>query len=334
MPVSPARAAASRANGARSRGPVTAEGKARARANALRHGLRARTLAVTRLEREAEAAGFAAEIVASLAPADPVQLELAQGIAESFWRLRRVGRMEAEVLDEAAGTPSQTGPLGLAVVRDGNGPRALDTVIRYRAQASGELGRNLRLLLALRAEGEAGAPDPGEPDEGSTNDPDEDGTNEPEGRASEPDGARAPASPAPWAHANDNGTSEPEAGNRGPAGWLDPATGNGTNEPEAGTAGAVDGTSEPEPAHAAGDTNEPEAIRSDDLARPRSPGASCRRERVAGRWRYLAPDELGRLGQRHGAPEADEPDASLLEDLRASGYRIWTTARPSPSSAT
>lgn len=258
VPVSEARAAASRANGARSRGPTTPEGKARSRANALRHGLRARTLAVTRLEREAEAAGFAQAMVESLRPADPVQLELAQGIAESFWRLRRAGRMEAEVLDEAAGSSSQMGPLGLAVVRDGHGPRALDTVIRYRAQASGELGRNLRLLLALRATSEAAAE--------STNEPDEDGANGPEGGASEPDGARAPASPAPCAHANDNGTNEPDAGNRGPAGLLDPAIGNGTNEPEAETPGTVDGTSEPEPAHAAGDTNEPEAIGSDDLA--------------------------------------------------------------------
>jgi hypothetical protein len=42
----PARAAASRQNGARSRGPKTAEGKARSAQNALKHGLCARRFVV------------------------------------------------------------------------------------------------------------------------------------------------------------------------------------------------------------------------------------------------------------------------------------------------
>src|SRR4051794_23420826 len=43
-PVSPARAAAARANGTKSRGPKTAAGKARSCRNGLKHGMRAAVL--------------------------------------------------------------------------------------------------------------------------------------------------------------------------------------------------------------------------------------------------------------------------------------------------
>jgi hypothetical protein len=38
------------------------------------------------------------------------------------------------------------------VIRDGNGTRALDTLLRYRGSALAELWRALRLLKALQAE--------------------------------------------------------------------------------------------------------------------------------------------------------------------------------------
>jgi len=42
--------------------------------------------------------------------------------------------------------------LGLAVIRDANGPRAIDTLLRYRGSAHGELFRALAALKALQAE--------------------------------------------------------------------------------------------------------------------------------------------------------------------------------------
>jgi hypothetical protein len=42
--------------------------------------------------------------------------------------------------------------LGLALIRDGNGARAFDTLLRYRGTTLAELWRALRLLKALQAE--------------------------------------------------------------------------------------------------------------------------------------------------------------------------------------
>ena len=62
VPVSSARAEASRKNGARSRGPKTAEGKARSARNALKHGLRAEKYVVLPEEDADEFAGLEAEV--------------------------------------------------------------------------------------------------------------------------------------------------------------------------------------------------------------------------------------------------------------------------------
>jgi hypothetical protein len=69
VPVSHARAEASRRNGAKSRGPRTEAGKARASRNALKHGLRAQKHLVLP---EEDAAGFAEHEAALLAELAPV----------------------------------------------------------------------------------------------------------------------------------------------------------------------------------------------------------------------------------------------------------------------
>jgi hypothetical protein len=80
--------------------------------------------------------------------------------------------------------PFGDGDLGLALIRDGNGARAFDTLLRYRASAQAELHRTLRTLRALQAETRAqeAAPAPL--------------PNQPEPR-SNPGDSRAAAMPAP-----------------------------------------------------------------------------------------------------------------------------------------
>ena len=99
VPVSQARAEASRRNGAKSRGPRTPDGKARSSKNALKHGLRAQKYVVLPQEDAAEFAQFQAALLEELAPVGVMQTVLARRIGIAAWRLARADRMEAELLE-------------------------------------------------------------------------------------------------------------------------------------------------------------------------------------------------------------------------------------------
>jgi hypothetical protein len=149
IPVSSARAEASRRNGARSRGPVSPEGKARSAQNALKHGLRAEKYVVLPDEDAAGFAALAAALSDELAPEGVLQGILVRRVAQAAWRLDRADRLEAEVLEERR--YGGAGP-GLALIRDGNATRSFETLMRYRGAAMAELMRSLRTLKALQAE--------------------------------------------------------------------------------------------------------------------------------------------------------------------------------------
>ena len=142
-----ARILASRRNGARSRGPRTAAGKARTARNALKHGLRARRLArrsgatsggrpwepaALDDENASEFRAFQAAARAELAPSGTLQSELVARIVTAAWRARRGDRLEAALLGRHLGPDAPKAgdaqaALGLGLMRDGNGPRALET---------------------------------------------------------------------------------------------------------------------------------------------------------------------------------------------------------------
>ena len=147
-----ARAAASRSNGAKSRGPRTPEGKARSAQNALKHGLRAQRFLVVGNESAREFDALETALVDELAPEGTLQGLLAGRIARAAWRLERAERIEADLFAREMHSPLGGGDLGLALIRDGNGARAFDTLLRYRGSALAELWRALRLLKALQAE--------------------------------------------------------------------------------------------------------------------------------------------------------------------------------------
>jgi hypothetical protein len=194
--LSPARAEASRKNGARSRGPRTAEGKARSAQNALKHGLRAEKFVVVGGEDPREFAAFEAALVADLAPEGALQTLLAGRIARAAWRLQRADQIEAELFARQMKGLFDDGDLGHALIRDGNGARAFDTLLRYRGAAQAELFRTLRTLRALKIEaGQEATPSrPTRPQPEATTDPAPDPLpNKPEARGN-PGKARAAAS--------------------------------------------------------------------------------------------------------------------------------------------
>jgi hypothetical protein len=144
-----ARALASRKNGARSRGPKTREGKARSARNALKHGMRAAKHIVLPYEDAAEFAAHEATLLAELAPQGTLQTILARRVAVAAWRLARADRIEADLFKERH---IPDGGPGIALIRDGNGTRSFETLLRYRGAAMAEFSRALRTLKALQAE--------------------------------------------------------------------------------------------------------------------------------------------------------------------------------------
>jgi hypothetical protein len=164
--LAPARAAASRRNGAQSRGPRTPEGKARSAQNALRHGLRAQKFVVVGDEDPEQFAALEAALIEELAPEGALQTLLAGRMARAAWRLERAERIEAELFAREMQSPFGDGDLGLALIRDGNGARAFNTLLRYRGATLAELWRGLRLLKALQAEARAQEAAPLRPDRG------------------------------------------------------------------------------------------------------------------------------------------------------------------------
>ena len=149
VPVSNARAAASRQNGARSRGPSTPEGKARAAQNALKHGLRAQKYLVLPDEDAAEFEVLEAALVEELAPVGTLQTVLARRVAVAAWRLARADRLEVELFEERGYCNANP---DLALIRDGNGTRSFETLLRYRGAAMAEFWRALKTLKSLQAE--------------------------------------------------------------------------------------------------------------------------------------------------------------------------------------
>ena len=105
---------ASRANGAKSKGPKTPEGKARSSQNGVCHGLLANSLVLEEESKDIFTA-MHAEFVDEFAPSSPFESTLVGLMVAARWRCLRIWGMETSALDRemrslAAGGAPQNGP--------------------------------------------------------------------------------------------------------------------------------------------------------------------------------------------------------------------------------
>jgi hypothetical protein len=176
------KAESARINGARSKGPKTEEGKARSRFNALRHGLAANTVCLTKQERPI----FEAMVAAyneRFRPADTVEEDLIEQMCVAKWRQRRCWSMETAALNvqcrrDRRIVDSEFVELDdmtrntLAFMSLTEKDDFLQVLGRYEANARRAYHRALKDLRDLQAERKAKLPnEPTEPEQDDETDP-------------------------------------------------------------------------------------------------------------------------------------------------------------------
>ena len=143
-----ARRQASRINGAKSRGPKTAAGKARSSRNACTHGLFARKLDLGPADSEAIRNSRDAHF-RRFQPADPYELALVESMVLSWWAIRRAWDYERQAFDSAIACGAAQG--GRSLVPGHDLCHALDIASRCETTAARSYDRARRALSDHRA---------------------------------------------------------------------------------------------------------------------------------------------------------------------------------------
>jgi hypothetical protein len=157
--VSEKRAAASRANGAKSRGPVTAQGRANSSRNRLRHGLRAQTASVDR-ESADRLTALLASYEREFQPRSDMERKLVETMALAAWRRTCLWKLETveisrEVRRLELLTPDKTSIALVAFAFENlsgdGGP--LNLINRLESRCDRHYDRAFDRLAALRTRG-------------------------------------------------------------------------------------------------------------------------------------------------------------------------------------
>jgi hypothetical protein len=142
---------AARANGARSRGPVTPKGKANSSQNATRHGLLAKTVVLSNENADLFAANVD-ELIERFNPADEIEMAAIEEMAAAHWRLRRNLAIEHAVLEAglAIHPPAAGFRQTAAAFSDPANLPVLNLLHRYETRLQNIYQRAYRTLCLLR----------------------------------------------------------------------------------------------------------------------------------------------------------------------------------------
>jgi hypothetical protein len=189
MPISDARRAAARANGANSHGPVTPEGKAKSALNAVTHGLTASAIVLTTESKEKYAA-LLASYLEQCDPDGPIENDLVEEMVAAKWQQRRVAAMIAALIDVAMDQMEKeiadqfenidnTVRTVLAFKNQAKESATLALLNRYAARHAREYHRALKHLREIQSERRDQPTPPASPYGKSQNEPKPDVTPEP-----------------------------------------------------------------------------------------------------------------------------------------------------------
>jgi hypothetical protein len=151
----PKQTEASRANGAKSKGPVTPQGKRNSSRNSTRHGLLAETIVL-----EAELAGRFLQLLDSLIeehrPRTPTETMLVDTIAAARWRQDRIWGMQKVAFDHdiaSCDSAEESSPLRavLTLRSSAESVRTHELLLRYEIALDRQTSRALLRLQQLQA---------------------------------------------------------------------------------------------------------------------------------------------------------------------------------------
>lgn len=156
---------ANRRNALKSTGPNSLAGKDRVSCNAVSHGLSAQKHLTTTLDDPEELQQFCRRLWLDLDPVGQLEIILAERIVAAAWRLRRLVRIESEILEQGyekrkslqpirnQQDPNSPPPsLGSSVAENINSANTFGKLARYETTIERSLHRNLGQFQNLRSQ--------------------------------------------------------------------------------------------------------------------------------------------------------------------------------------